>query len=78
MLYSLGGCKGFFLCDGTEGGQHQLVAHAEGVDAVFLEDDTDALPTEGAGIFQTFGNISGEAGYGLGDGTGIYPKVANP
>ena len=67
VLQPLGDRHGFFLCDGTEGGQHQLVAHAESVDAVFLEDDADALSAEGTGIFQTFGNISGEAGYGLGD-----------
>lgn len=67
VLQPLGDRHGFFLCDSTEGGQHQFIAHAEGVDAVFLEDDTDALPAEGAGIFQTFGNISGEAGYGLGN-----------
>ena len=67
VLQPLRNCHGFFLCDGTEGGQHQLIAHAESVDAVFLENDADALSAEGAGIFQTFGNISGEAGYGLGD-----------
>lgn len=67
VLQPLRNRHGFFLCDGTEGGQHQLVAHAEGIDAIFLEDDSDALSAEGAGIFQTFRNISGEAGYGLGD-----------
>ena len=67
VLQPLGDRHGFFLCDCTEGGQHQLVAHAESVDAVFLEDDADALSAEGTGIFQTFGNISGKAGYGLGD-----------
>ena len=67
VFQPLGDRHGFFLCDGTEGGQHQLVAHAESVDAVFLEDDADALSAEGTGIFQTFGNISSEAGHGLGD-----------
>ncbi len=67
VLQPLRNRHGFFLCDGTESGQHQLVAHAESVDTIFLKDDADALSAESAGIFQTFGNISGEAGYGLGD-----------
>ena len=29
VLQPLRNCHGFFLCDGTEGGQHQLVAHTE-------------------------------------------------
>ena len=67
VLQPLGDRHGFFLCDGTEGGEHQLVAHAEGVDAVFLEDDANALPAEHSGIVQTLRDISGEAGDGLGD-----------
>ena len=42
------------------------------------EDDADALSAEGAGIFQTFGNISGEAGYGLGDDVVDFSTLAIP
>ena len=65
MLQSLGDCHGFLLGNGTESSHHQLIAHPEGVDSIFLEDNSYTDSLEGSGIFQTLRDISGKSGNGF-------------
>ena len=67
MLQSLGDCHGFLLGNGTESSHHQLIAHAEGIDSVFLEDNSYTDPLERSGILQTLRDISCESGNGFCD-----------